>query len=176
MNRVSTNMATLDSQYHTMMREWEMNRAQNRMQSGLRIQDLRDDPLAAAKSTRLGSTVVRMEQYSKNIDTLSENLTVTEEKITGALERIHRLRELAVQGANGIYDKEQMGDMAREVDQHLEALAEIANSQDGLGNSIFAGFDAKQSPFMVLRGRVENGVGDHIVEVLYRGDIGRNRA
>jgi len=167
-------MARIDAQYHTMMREYKLNQMENKMANQSRIKDLRDDPLAASHSVRFQSKTLRLERYGRNIDDVTANLSISEVKLTDSLDRIQRLRELAVQGANGIYTPEQLKAMGQEVDQMLEELVAIGNSRDGLGNALFGGFESKHEPFRILRGRVEGGDGNHIIGIQYRGDIGRN--
>jgi flagellar hook-associated protein 3 FlgL len=174
MNRVSSNMSRIDAQYHMMMREWKMNDMENKMAMQSRIKDLRDDPLAASHSTRYQSKIVRLERYAKNIEEVKSGLSSAEVKLNDAVERIQRARELAVQGANGVYTKEEMAMMGKEVDELLEELAAIGNSRNGLGNTLFGGFESKLEPFRILRGKIEGGERNHITAVQYRGDIGRN--
>jgi flagellar hook-associated protein 3 FlgL len=174
MNRVSSNMARIDAQYHMMMREWKLNDMENKMAMQSRIKDLRDDPMAASHSTRYQSKLVRLERYSKNIEEVKSGLSMAEAKIHDAVDRIQRIRELAVQGANGVYTKSDMAAMGKEVDQLLEELVSLGNSRNALGNTLFGGFESKLEPFRILRGKVDGGDRNHIVEVQYRGDIGRN--
>ena len=42
---------------------------------------------------------------------------------------MQRINELAVQGANGIYNQEQLADMGKEVDQLLAQLIQIGNAK-----------------------------------------------
>jgi flagellar hook-associated protein 3 FlgL len=168
-------MSVIDAQYHMMMREWQLNQMENKMSTQSRIVDLSDDPIAASHATRYQSKLVRLERYSKNIEEVQANLSFAEGKVTDSLDRIQRVRELAVQGANGVYTKEQLSAMGKEVDEFLEELVSMGNSRNGMGNAVFGGFQSKLEPFRVLRGRVDGGDGNHIVEVQYRGDIGRNK-
>jgi flagellar hook-associated protein 3 FlgL len=89
---------------------------------------------------------------------------------------LQRIRELAVQGANGTYDKSQMGYIGEEVNQLLEELLSIANSKDQVGNSLFAGTLARTTPFRATEGRVPGGAGDMVVSVDYLGNIGASAA
>jgi flagellar hook-associated protein 3 FlgL len=174
MNRVSSNMSHLDAQYHMMLREWKMNQMQNKMGSQTKIKELSDDPLAASHSTRLKSYMNRMGQYKKNIEHIQGNLAYSESRLTNFLQVLQRIRELSVQGAHGIYTKQDMQAMAVEVNQLLEELVSIANSRNGLGNTIFSGYESHMEPFLVMRGRVGNSEGDFITALHYRGDIGKN--
>jgi len=173
MNRVSTNMSRLDAQYHTMMRELKLNDMENKMGTQSRLKDLRDDPFAASHAVRYQSKLLRLERYGRNIEDVKANLSIAEVKVRDAVELVQRARELAVQGANGVYTKDDLKAMATEVDQLLEEIVSLANSQNGQGNMLFAGFESKQEPFRILRGRLEGEAGK-ITEVQYRGDIGRN--
>ena len=154
MNRVSSNMARIDAQYHMMMREWKLNDMENKMSMQSRIKDLRDDPLAASHSTRYQSKLVRLERYAKNVDEVKSGLSNAEVKIHDAVDRLQRVRELAVQGANGIYTKEEMAMMGKEIDQLLEELVSLGNSRNGLGNTLFGGFESKLAPLRILLGKV----------------------
>lgn len=174
MNRVSTNMSRLDAQYHMMMRESKLNDMENKISTQSKIKDLRDDPIAASHTVKYQSKLVRLERFVRNIDDVKANLSFAEVKLQGSLDVMQRVRELAVQGANGVYTPEDLKAIGREVDQLLEELVSLGNSQNGMGNMIFGGYESKHEPFRILRGRVENGDGDQILEVEYRGDIGRN--
>lgn len=106
MDRVSTNMANNDMQYYMQLRNSEMNELQNKMAEQTRIHNLRDDPVSAAHSVRYLSNIKRMERYSRNIDMVMGENKVAEGYMRSANDIIHRIRELAVQGANDTYTTE----------------------------------------------------------------------
>jgi flagellar hook-associated protein 3 FlgL len=176
MKRISTQLTTYDSSYYMRLREYEMNQMQNKVGSQSRIKDLRDDPLAAARSTRLQSEAMRLTRYGKNIESVRSTLSTVEGNLRSGLDLLQRIRELAVQGANGIYDKSQMAYMGDEVNQLMEELVSIANAKDQGGNSLFAGSASRTTAFRTTEGRVPGGAGDMIVSVEYMGNIGANAA
>jgi flagellar hook-associated protein 3 FlgL len=177
MNRISTNMPNMDMRYYMQLREWKMNELQNKMASQTRIKNLRDDPIAAGHATRFESKLVRLERFSRNITAIRGEMALVEGNLRSGLDIIQRVRELSVQGANGIYDKSQMAFMGEEVNQLLTEFISLANARAGNGDFLFSGFRAKVEPFRVHSGRVQDGpAGEVISGVEYVGDIGINQA
>jgi flagellar hook-associated protein 3 FlgL len=176
MKRISTNMPNNDMSYYMRLREWKMNELQNKMASQTRLKNLRDDPIAAGHATRYQSKILRLERFVDNISKIRGDLSLAESNVRSGIDILQRIRELTVQGANGIYDDEQMAYMAEEVDQLLREMVEIANSVDGKGNYIFSGHRSKIEPFRLSTGRVEGSRDAEVItSVQYVGDTGRNR-
>ena len=133
MQRISTNMPNDDMQYHLRLREWRMNELQNRIAEQTRIGELRDDPVAAAHSVRYQSLLDRLSRYSENVGVVQSNYRLTEDYLRTANDLLHRVRELAIQGANGTYSKDQKQMMAVEINQFLNELVEVANARSADG-------------------------------------------
>lgn len=163
----------MDSSYNMRMREWEMSQETNRMGTQSRIKDLRDDPLAAARSTRYQSQIVRMERYGKNVETLQGNLALAEGNLMQAVDVLQRMRELAVQGATGTVDAAQMGYMGEEVDQLLQELVKVGNARAEDGSYLFSGTQSRTEPFRTAQGHVPGTGADRITQVDYLGNNGR---
>jgi len=163
-------------QYHLRNREFRMNELSEKMASQERIKDLRNDPLGAGRAVRLDSESRRMARYDRNIDVVRGNLAVTEGYMREAVDVLQRVNEIAVQGANGIYSKEQTASMAEEVDQLLKELIQIGNARSEEGNSIFAGTQIHMDAFRPRVGPVAGSGVERIVSVDYTGSIGANQA
>lgn len=177
MKRISTNLPNIDMNYHLRLREFKMNEAQNKMAAQTRIKGLRNDPVAAGHSTRFQSKLARLERFADTITRVRGEVALAEGNLRSALDVLQRVRELAVQGANGIYSKEQLAYMGDEINQLLKELVEVANAKNGQGNYIFAGYRNKTEPFRMHTGRVEGSQAAEVISsVEYVGDIGRNRA
>ncbi len=174
MQRISTNMPNDNMQYHTRIRQWKMNEMQNKMGTQKRIKNLRDDPIAAAHSVRYTSHISRLEQFSKNVDTVIDTGRVAEGYMQEALSILHRVRELAITGANGTFREEDTRYMAEEVNQLLEELVEIGNAQSGDGTTLFAGDRNLNKPFRPVYGHVDGNTEKLITKVDYVGTITRN--
>jgi flagellar hook-associated protein 3 FlgL len=176
MKRISSQLSSLDSQYWMRLREWEMNQQTNKMGSQSRIKDLRDDPLAAARSARFQSEVLRTDRYASNVESVRGTFATAEGYLRSAMDVLQRVRELAVEGANGTLDKTQMGYVGEEVNQLLSELLTIGNAQDENGEYLFSGLDTRTKPFRPALGRVPGGAADVAVTVDYLGNAGTNPA
>lgn len=176
MYRVSTNMPNDDLRYSMGRHDYELSRVQNQIGSGRRLDSLRADPIAAAHSTRLNSRVQRMQRYERNIEAVRSNYQEAEGYMTSSLDIIHRLRELAVQGANGTYSREDQTYMASEVNQLLNQLVDISNITNTDGLALFGGTDSRDAPFQAQTGRIPGLDGRAITQVSYQGNIGQNMA
>ncbi|MEW5818123.1 MAG: hypothetical protein AB1798_22380, partial [Spirochaetota bacterium] len=101
MKRISTNMSNDNMLYHMKIREWKMNEMQNKLASQTRIKNLRDDPVAAAHSTRYTSYIERLKRFSANAGVVQSNARVAEGYMQAAVDILQRVREIAIGGATG---------------------------------------------------------------------------
>jgi len=176
MQRISTNMSNDDMQYYARLRESKLNNIQNQIASQSRIQELRDDPAAAANSTRYASYLSRLQRYSDNIQYAQNRHRESEVYMQETANILQRVRELALQGANGTYASEDRLAMAKEVNQLLNQLVETANARGADGTMLFAGDRTQSEPFRAITGRVA-GFDELVVsQVQYLGTTNRNQA
>jgi flagellar hook-associated protein 3 FlgL len=171
MDRISTNLPNDNMQFFLRERQQLMQQTQNQIASQTRIQNLRDDPLAASHATRYRSYTVRLERFSDNIQTVQERNRIAESHVQRATDLLQRARELAVQGAHGTYAPEDLQHMATEVNEIINEMVEIGNARDSDGTTVFSGDRSQQLPFRALRGIRAGEGGDTITEVQYRGTI-----
>ena len=143
MRRISSGMNDTDVQSRLRIQEFKLNKANNQLGSQRRIQELRDDPIAAGHLVRYQSFAGRVKQFEENAQTLTERFTVREGYMNDSLQIMQRVRELAVQGAHGTYTKDDLQNMAGEVDQLLRQMIQNANAVDQDGNALFAGTNTK---------------------------------
>ena len=175
MRRISTNMNNNDVQYRLRNHESKLNTVNNQLGSQRRIQQLRDDPIAAGHLVRYQSFKGRIDTFETNAQTVTERLTFREGYMNDSLQIMQRVRELAVAGANGTYTKEDLGNMAGEVDELLKQLIQNANAVDQDGNSLFAGTNTKSAAFDVELGNVAGSAVPLIETVTYNGNVDTNR-
>ena len=175
MHRISSNMNNMNTQSALRLQESKLNRANNQISSQQKLLNLRDDPIAAGHLVRYQSYLGRVKNFEKNALTLSDEFAVREGYMENSLEIMQRVRELAVTGANGIYNKEDMKNMATEVDELLKSLIQNANAIDSDGKSIFAGTNTKATAFDIEMGNVEGSGIPLIQNVRYNGNIDVNQ-
>ena len=175
MHRISSNMNNMNTQSALRLQESKLNRANNQISSQQKLLNLRDDPIAAGHLVRYQSYLGRVKNFEKNALTLSDEFAVREGYMQNSLEIMQRVRELAVTGANGIYNEEDMKNMATEVDELLKSLIQNANAIDSDGKSIFAGTNTKTTAFDIEMGNVEGSGVPLIQNVRYNGNIDVNQ-
>lgn len=175
MRRVSSQMNNTNTQANLRMQESRLNKVNNQMGAQQKIQQLRDDPLAAGHLVRYQSYLGRVNNFEKNALTLSDEFTLREGYMNDSLQIMQRVRELAVTGANGIYNQDDLRNMASEVDELLKELIQNANAISADGNSIFAGTNLKTTAFDIEMGSVEGSGVPLIQNVKYKGNIAVNQ-
>lgn len=172
MRRVSSATANNDIQYNLRLQESRVNNLNNQLGSQNRLQQLRDDPLAAGHLVRYQSYATRVEQFEKNAKIISDDFTVAEGYVNQSVQIMQRVRELAVNGANGYYLKEDLRNMAVEVDELLKELIQNSNAIGPDGTRIFAGTRTSNIPFEAETGYVKGSSEPLITSVKYQGSIG----
>jgi flagellar hook-associated protein 3 FlgL len=125
--------------------------------------------LAASHAVRYESYLARLERFEKNTLYARDHYQVTHDYLYEATDVLHRIRDLSVQGANGVYTKEDMKIMATEVNELIKELVSLSNSTGPDGKQIFAGDKAFTEPFRLVEGTVPDGGESMVVRVEYRG-------
>ena len=139
----------------------ELAATQRQVSSGKRISTAADDPAGAAQAALLQQGLDRIGNYAANGEVARRRLSLEEGALTEAGNVLNRLRELAIQGANGTQTTETRSNIADEAEELLASLLDIANAQDGEGRYLFAGNLVQVRPF--TQGAT----------VSYQGDDGR---
>ena len=169
MRRIATNMPNDDIQYRLRRQEEALSNIQSKIGSQKRILELRDDPLAASHTVRYESYLSRLERFENNVKYSQDHLRQIDIYLYSAIDITQRIREISVQGANGIYSKSDMQAMAVEVNELLKELVSISNATGVDGNRVFAGDKAFTEPFRIIEGTVQGGGDTMVVDVEYRG-------
>jgi flagellar hook-associated protein 3 FlgL len=159
-------------QFQTRNRSVEMNDVQDQIASQSRLNKLRNDPAAAAHTTRYSSYLTRLNRFSDNLQTGISNYRMTEGHMRQAVDVLQEIRQIAVQGSTGTYSQEDTKQMARRVDELLGQLVATANAQNGDGTAVFGGDRSKTLPFRTIEGRIPGFGGTVVTDVEYTGSIG----
>lgn len=175
MRRVSSSMTNNDIQGNLRVQEMKLNRVNNQLSSQNRLQSLREDPLAAGHLVRYKSYLGRIQTFEKNAQVLTDRFALTEGYMDQSLEIMHRIRELAVNGANGTNTPDDLKNMAEEVDELLKELVQNANATGPDGNSLFAGTKTNRTAFDVEMATVAGSSKPRIATVRYNGNVEGNR-
>jgi flagellar hook-associated protein 3 FlgL len=162
-------MPNVDSQFYLRRHEEKLAKIQSQIGSESRIHELRDDPLAASHAVRYESYLARLERFEKNTQYAKDHYNLAYSYMNEAVSVMQRVRELAVQGANGTYSPEDLKLIGVEVNELIKELASLANTVGPDGKQLFAGDKAFTEPFRIVEGTIDGGNESVVVRVEYRG-------
>lgn len=106
----------------------DMAKLQEQLTTGRKINRASDDPVGITYSLRYRSELSGNVQYQKNIDMALSWLDFNDTVLQQAQDVLKRLKELAVQGANGTNPDVALNNIADEVEQLKDQIIDIANS------------------------------------------------
>jgi len=181
MIRVTGNMQNDQLLRNLQRHERLFEETQHKLATGRRIERPSDDPSAATNQMFFRTRVNELDQFQSNLNESRNRLNLMDSQLDRVGEVFQRVRQLAVQASNGIYQGddgfELKNAIAKEVDQHLRALIEIGNGRDATGRPLFGGHVSERPPFEPIESNVRGLQGielaNQIVRVEYRGDIGK---
>jgi len=128
-------------------RQYDLYKVQQQMSTGRRILTPQDDPVGASQALQVTQWQGVNEQFLKNIGTANSKLNLLDSTLAGVEQELQAIYERAIQAGNGSYSPQQRGMIAEELRQRLDGLVSLANTKDGTGLYIFAGFKSSTRPF-----------------------------
>jgi flagellin len=117
----------------------EIGKNIEKLSSGMRINRAGDDASGLAVSEKLRSQVRGLNQAVRNIENGVSFIQTTEGYLQESQDILHRMRELAVQSANGIYSSEDRMQIQVEVSQLVDEINRIASHAQFNGMNILTG-------------------------------------
>ncbi|RKX72875.1 MAG: flagellin [Spirochaetes bacterium] len=116
-----------------------------KLSSGLRINRGADDASGLAVSEKMRAQIRGLKQASKNAENGISFIQTTEGFLQETQDILHRLRELAVQSANGIYTAEDRMQIQVEVSQLVDEIDRIASHAQFNGMNMLTGRFARET-------------------------------
>jgi flagellin len=110
-----------------------------KLSSGLRINRAGDDASGLAVSEKMRSQIRGLNQAERNIQNGVSFIQTTEGYLQETQDILHRLRELSVQSANGIYSDEDRLQIQVEVSQLVDEVNRIASHAQFNGMNLLTG-------------------------------------
>jgi flagellin len=120
-------------------REVSLNKDIEKLSSGMRINRAGDDASGLAVSEKLRSQIRGLNQAERNIGNGVSFIQTTEGYLQESQDILHRIRELAVQSANGIYTPEDRMQIQVEVSQLVDEVNRIASHAQFNGMNMLTG-------------------------------------
>ena len=142
---INHNMSALYSNRELGARNVDLGKNIEKLSSGLRINRAGDDASGLAVSEKLRSQIRGLNQAQRNIENGVSFIQTTEGYLQETQDILHRIRELAVQSANGIYTPEDRMQIQVEVSQLVDEVNRIASHAQFNGMNILTGAFAQDS-------------------------------
>ena len=146
--RVSSN-TLFDSNVAAMSQQQaRLLQAQQQIATGRKILTASDDPVAAARALEVTQSDAINTQYASNRDAARHTLSLAENTLQGVTSLLQDVKAATVNAGNGTLNSSDRRTIATELSGRLQELTGLANSTDGAGNYLFAGFQSKTQPFV----------------------------
>jgi flagellin len=136
---INHNMSALFANRQVKFNEIDLNKDIEKLSSGMRINRAGDDASGLAVSEKMRSQIRGLNQAEKNIENAVSFIQTTEGYLAETHDIMHRLRELAVQSANGIYSPEDRMQIQVEVSQLVDEVNRIASHAQFNGMNMLTG-------------------------------------
>ncbi len=136
---INTNITSLNAQRQLGKSSMMMETAMERLSSGSRINSAADDAAGLAISNRQTSQIRGLDQAVRNANDGISLIQTAEGALQESTNILQRMRELAIQSANGIYSDTDRATLDAEVQQLVSELDRIATSTSFNGQNILDG-------------------------------------
>lgn len=145
---INTNMASINSQRALAGSQNATGVATQRLSSGLRVNSAKDDAAGLAIANRMDSQVRGLNVAVRNANDGISMLQTADGALSTMGNILGRMRELAVQGANGSYDTADYTLMSKEFDELKAEVKRIGTDTKFNGLAVIGG-DAKAFEYQV---------------------------
>ncbi|MDR2588690.1 MAG: flagellin [Spirochaetales bacterium] len=142
---INHNMSAMFASRELGARTVDVGKNIEKLSSGLRVNRAGDDASGLAVSEKLRSQIRGLNQAQRNIENGVSFIQATEGYLQETQDILGRLRELAVQSANGIYTAEDRMQIQVEVSQLVDEVNRIASHAQFNGMNLLTGAFAKDS-------------------------------
>ncbi len=142
----------------------QLAKTQQQIATGRRILTPGDDPVAAAGALENEKSLGVVNQYVNNIGSARSTLSLEEGVLASVNQTLQNVRQTAVNAGNPTLSAANKAALATTLRSNYDQLLSLANSKDGEGNYMFAGFKTATQPFTQLTG-----------PAVYAGDQGQRK-
>lgn len=136
---INHNMSALYSARQEGITGTNLSKSMEKLSSGEKINRASDDAAGLAVSEKMRSQIRGLNQASRNIGNGVSFIQTAEGYLQETSDILQRIRELAVQGSNGIYSDEDRAQIQVEVSQLVQEVDRIASTAQFNGMNILTG-------------------------------------
>jgi len=136
---INTNVASLNAQRNLSQSQGLLNTSLERLSTGLRINSAKDDAAGLAISERFTTQIRGLNQAVRNASDGISLAQTTESALGELTNNLQRIRELAVQSANGTNTTSDRTSLHAEFSQLQSEIDRIANNTKFNGQVLLSG-------------------------------------
>lgn len=115
--------------------------------SGKKVRKPSDDPFATKSIIDVNSQMNKLNNYLNNMSLSQNELDVFDDRMSSLTDLIQKATDLTTQAANGTYSDKNMDDIKIQIDQTIQSVVDLANTQYN-GNYIFSGTAASTKTYI----------------------------
>jgi flagellin len=136
---INTNIASLNAQRNLSASQSSLNTSIQRLSSGLRVNSAKDDAAGLSIATRMDSQVRGMNVAIRNANDAISYSQTAEGALGKVTDALQRMRELAVQGANGTNSAADLGNLDSEYQALVAEVTRLGTATKFNGTAVFGG-------------------------------------
>lgn len=125
---INNNISSIFANRQLTIVDGKLSKDMERLSSGLRINKAGDDASGLAVSEKMRTQIRGLNQAMRNIQDATSFIQTTEGYLQEITNSLQRVRELSVQGANGIYTDEDRGYLNVEIGLVVDEIDRVAQT------------------------------------------------
>ena len=127
------------------------------MSTGKRVNRPSDDPIAASQAVVLSQSQSQNSQFALARTFATQKVSLEDNVLTQVNTAISSVREKLVYASNGTLSDDDRLSLATDIQGIRDQLMNLANTTDGNGRFIFAGYKTESAPFDAVTGNYNGG-------------------
>jgi len=142
---INHNLSSMNADRLLKFKVKDVDASMDKLASGLRINKAGDDASGLAVSEKMRGQIRGLLQAEKNIENGVSFIQTAEGYLQEVQDIMHRVRELSVQSANGIYSNEDRAQVQVEINQLVDEINRVASHAQFNGMNFLTGRFAENS-------------------------------
>ncbi|MBW7984779.1 flagellar hook-associated protein FlgL [Enterobacillus tribolii] len=145
--RLSTSMIYQQNMSSVLDAQSDWQRIGMQLASGKRVINPSDDPLAATQLVSLKQAQSQNDQYTMARGYARQSISIEESVLQQVTSTLQKIKPVLVDGGNGTKSDADRASLATQLEGLRDQLLNLANSADGNGRYIFAGYNTEKAPY-----------------------------
>ncbi|HDR9488155.1 TPA: flagellar hook-associated protein FlgL [Burkholderia aenigmatica] len=138
----------------------QLSQLYQQISSGVSLSTPADNPLGAAQAVQLSMTSATLSQYSSNQNVALSSLQKEDQTLFSVNDLLNTIHSVVIHAGDGSLADSDRAALSTQLQGYRDQLLTLANSTDGAGNYLFAGFQSTTAPFSNAPGGGVNYSGD----------------